>query len=796
MPDINTYSVVFDANGGSGAPTTEHRAKGEPFIFTTDHFPPDKGTSVINWNDHIFKGWGLTRNTVRYTNPGDVYEKSLDVTLYAIWAWEEPIKVDFVHASKEGHDVVLKFGYDTAHAPYADRVDHFRIQKKVSNYAWEDLVYSIPVSFQDTYTQTYYDYNVQENGYYQYRVIAVNETGYAISDISNIVYTEPGKIDDIFVRTTRDLSETAPKHEITFNSESYSLEGNPPSPNVEYKIVYTYTTDSYKKPEACEPKVEINAVQTILLPINLSSAKFYAAKAVVESEDFRLESEWSNWSNECFGATIPFAPSISTPIGGPSLDRTNKTVRIEWQHSSQDNSLQTGYSIQKDGSSEPEPVQNPTENYHILDISGFEVNEPCIYRLSTSGASVENSTYEYGASSSIIFNIVEKPTLHTIEFSNNLPFTLGLVYADISGSFLNLTVSVYKYSDNNELEMIFNNAINPTVEGTSDPTVKHLNYVFAPNEIALLNGAKYNVVVTATSTTGLYGSFSGDVEMNYEEPCKPLLDFYFNDEVVEWLINGGDRTAYSYGSMDISIGYDASHPTAQLHSVNPKDSSKPGSESNYINELTIRSYTGLPPKKIELYRQNPLNEIHGANDSVIRYGNPILLSDSLQLGSIYNDLYCPLNTPIKYVCKAYHDNGEVSVTEETKIRDATASFFLFGDNDGFENIAYLVFNTKESINVSNPQSTEVYYADREWPVAYSMPQLGMTVNASGYIYNKSDEAVWMKLWEEYGGICYYKSHFGLCFPAKVVPQFEHQDEESPFRASISLSITRIDGDIR
>ena len=74
---INTYTVSFDANGGSGAPTIQTKKHGQNLILTV---------AVPTRPNHVFLGWATdsTSKSAVYA-PGATYTAEEDVTLYAVW---------------------------------------------------------------------------------------------------------------------------------------------------------------------------------------------------------------------------------------------------------------------------------------------------------------------------------------------------------------------------------------------------------------------------------------------------------------------------------------------------------------------------------------------------------------------------------------------------------------------------------------------------------------------------------------------------------------------------------------
>lgn len=74
---INTYTVSYNANGGSGAPGNQTKTYGSNLALSST-----KPTRT-NYN---FKGWSKDKNAVTATySAGDVYTEDTAVTLYAVW---------------------------------------------------------------------------------------------------------------------------------------------------------------------------------------------------------------------------------------------------------------------------------------------------------------------------------------------------------------------------------------------------------------------------------------------------------------------------------------------------------------------------------------------------------------------------------------------------------------------------------------------------------------------------------------------------------------------------------------
>ena len=75
--EIETYTVSFDANGGSGAPTSQTKKHGQNLILTV---------AIPTRPNHVFLGWATdsSAKSVAYAT-GSTYTAEEDVTLYAVW---------------------------------------------------------------------------------------------------------------------------------------------------------------------------------------------------------------------------------------------------------------------------------------------------------------------------------------------------------------------------------------------------------------------------------------------------------------------------------------------------------------------------------------------------------------------------------------------------------------------------------------------------------------------------------------------------------------------------------------
>ena len=75
--EINTYTVSFDANGGTNAPNPQKKTHGQNLILTV---------AIPTRPNHVFLGWATdsSAKSVAYA-PGATYTAEEDVMLYAVW---------------------------------------------------------------------------------------------------------------------------------------------------------------------------------------------------------------------------------------------------------------------------------------------------------------------------------------------------------------------------------------------------------------------------------------------------------------------------------------------------------------------------------------------------------------------------------------------------------------------------------------------------------------------------------------------------------------------------------------
>lgn len=72
-----TYTVAYNANGGSGAPRNQTKTYGSSLRLSE---------AIPTRNGHVFKGWATSSNGGVAYSPGSNYNGNAGITLYAVWS--------------------------------------------------------------------------------------------------------------------------------------------------------------------------------------------------------------------------------------------------------------------------------------------------------------------------------------------------------------------------------------------------------------------------------------------------------------------------------------------------------------------------------------------------------------------------------------------------------------------------------------------------------------------------------------------------------------------------------------
>lgn len=239
--EINTYTVSFDANGGSNAPNSQKKTHGQNLILTV---------AIPTRPNHVFLGWAAdsSATSISYT-PGAIYTAEEDVTLYAVW---QERNYDFSVSDltvtpdeiEQYGKVTVKFRVDNwdRNLPYANVPVEVRLNGTViysttvnfSAYGVQNIVFGLNVgaslgtqtlvariNWADHESETRTGNNSTSA---TYNVKKVVETSTSVVSV-NGEYTEGSQVISSFFVGNEGSSDILPEDNVSFDFLVYYLDG-------------------------------------------------------------------------------------------------------------------------------------------------------------------------------------------------------------------------------------------------------------------------------------------------------------------------------------------------------------------------------------------------------------------------------------------------------------------------------------------------------------------------------------------------------------------------------------------
>lgn len=108
LSPITTYTIKYDANGGTGAPGNQTKTHGVNLTLSNTKPTRDSETVDNVTTSYTFKGWALdgSATTAQY-QPGGIYSTNASDTLYAVWVDKSAIVgYDIVYNTLGGSEIV------------------------------------------------------------------------------------------------------------------------------------------------------------------------------------------------------------------------------------------------------------------------------------------------------------------------------------------------------------------------------------------------------------------------------------------------------------------------------------------------------------------------------------------------------------------------------------------------------------------------------------------------------------------------------------------------------------------
>lgn len=236
-----------------------------------------------------------------------------------------------------------------------------------------------------------------------------------------------------------------------------------------------------------------------------------------------LVSDWSPVSDPVVTLTAPNPPTLTAPLAAVHNFTASQTVTFAWQHNPVDGSAQTTaqlqYSTDGGGTWTTQTISGTTATY-TLTLTGSDVGKTFTWRVRTKGADASYSSY----SSTKQFLVAQQPSVViTLTDGNNVDVTNG----NLSDMPLNYSAAV---SGTGTL-------VGGTFNGetySEDATVSGANLVgsVTADEAQPENGRTYTITITASMSTGLTGTGSVTVTMDFADPQAGTLAIGDNDGIV------------------------------------------------------------------------------------------------------------------------------------------------------------------------------------------------------------------------------------------------------------------------
>lgn len=175
-----TYTVSFNANGGSGAPSSQTKTYGSTLYLSSTR------PTRTNYN---FKGWGTSSSATSASyQPGGAYTSNSGITLYAVWelAVSAPSAPSGVGITKNSNTSATITWTNNPVADALGGLTGTKIYRDTNGSVGSTNLNSTTSATQTSFTDT----GITTNNRYRYKLDAYNDYGTS-SAYSGYIYTTP-----------------------------------------------------------------------------------------------------------------------------------------------------------------------------------------------------------------------------------------------------------------------------------------------------------------------------------------------------------------------------------------------------------------------------------------------------------------------------------------------------------------------------------------------------------------------------------------------------------------------------
>lgn len=472
---LQTYTVAYNANGGSGSVSSQTKTYGTPLTLASSGFTRSLYT-LSGWN--TASDGGGTAYAL-----GGTYEEEGPATMYAVWAPIAPTAPASITNTRDS-DTRNTVTWTNPSAV----ITTTQVLRSVDGGA-----YSAVATISGA-TTSYVDTATAANHSYAYKVSVSNASGTATSAASSTTYNTPAAPTAVSAvrldASTVGLTITNPAITATALEIQRSTDGSTWSTIATVSGIVTSATDSP------------------------SGGTFYYRARNTRGT---LVSAWSAASQAVVTVTPPNAPTLVSPASGAAVSTSTASIVFTWQHNPIDGSSQTNAQLQystNGGSTWTTATVTTAQTYSLA--NNFSANDVITWRVRTKGADPSYGPY----SSSRSFTVYQTPTVTwTSPVSGgtitNMPIGISLSYSDVAPSTLaNATVTISQ-GGATLYTMNLGTATSGTI--TADE--------FFPN-----NGQSYTFTATARSTSSLQATSAIVVSVAFTEPDTASLALTNNPE--------------------------------------------------------------------------------------------------------------------------------------------------------------------------------------------------------------------------------------------------------------------------
>lgn len=478
-------TVSFDANGGSGTPSSVKKWHSENCAIPS---------GVPTRPGYRFDGWATSKTGTASYQPGDNYgvnpaSDGDTVTLYAVWTALTPAAPSsaFHTRSSDSKNVVSWTNNSTKANPYTKIL----VERSVDDGSFSQVAsldYSSSVtSYQDSFTSS--------NHSYAYRIRAYNGANYSsYSNTTSTTYNTP----------SAPTLLTAVMQSGTSVLLSWSTEARTAtSQEIEGRVKSGGSWGAWSS------VVSVSAGVTSYLR---TGAPGGTVQYRIRSVRGNLASSWAE-SNETVTLQPPAAPTLVNPPA-QYVEVGLNVVRLQWRHNSLDTSVQTKaeVDVKVNGGSWTTYTVTGNSDYYDLSVGSLSDGDVVTFRIRTWGAHAIAGPYSDSAS----FTMAQAPSVSILNPSSD-SYVLESLPLEVSWSYstLHSVVSrVFRLYDGDLV--VFSSEGNSTSQILGAST-------FIP-----VNGKTYRIEVYALDSTGIGSSSYRTFLVDYDPPHKQLLDGVFS----------------------------------------------------------------------------------------------------------------------------------------------------------------------------------------------------------------------------------------------------------------------------